>query len=85
MPNTSEEYGEIAKKLWKANQTVAIKLAETLYAKNQLPPAAPILIKNLAALLAQLQHQSFLLGSIATLYMLDNQPTEPPALEGRVM
>ena len=74
MPNPSEEYGELAKKLWKANQTAAIKLAETLYAKHQLPPAAPILIQNLAALLADLQHHSFLLGSIATLYTLDNQP-----------
>ena len=74
MDTPYEEYSALAKELWKVNHATAVKLAETLFAKHKLPPAAPILIENLAALLADLQYHSFLLGSIATLYTLDNQP-----------
>ncbi len=64
----AEEYSQVAVSVWQSNQEQAKKIAQDLFAKHQLPPAAPILIANLAALLADLQRLSFLHGVAAVLY-----------------
>src|SRR5260221_156312 len=68
---TPEGYREMANALWKANSAETIATAEKLGAKHQSPPAAPILIASLAALLADLQKISFLQGAIAALYNVE--------------
>ena len=65
---TDEEYLRIAQSVWQANKANAEKITEGLFAKHRLPPSAPVLIPNLAALLADLQFQSFLHGAMSVLY-----------------
>ena len=64
---TQDELLTIVERLWSANRGHSTKLAEVVFAAHKLPPAAPILISNLDALLSDLQKRSFALGALAAL------------------
>lgn len=66
-----EDYQRLAEATWKANRVNAEKIAKDLLAKHRLPPAAPILIENLASLLADLQKTSFVHGVVAAYYAME--------------
>jgi hypothetical protein len=74
-----EEYQALADAAWKANRGNAAKIAEAVWARHRLPESATVLIPNLAALLGDLQHASFVHGATAAFFAVHNQddPVSP--------